>query len=265
MTSSAKIYLLDGGQFQQDQSIVTFAIGAGQKVWSQCYTAYIDHPEAKIVIETGMNPELWSPMLNQMFTPKQTTEQKLNNALKRIGVKPEDIDIVINTHLHADHCSNNGLFKKATWIVNRNELKEALAPEVFEITYFRPTFDVGLNTQMIEGDYLDVVRGVDIYDVCGHTPGSIAISVETEKSGVFLFTGDAAMTKENLWGSERTSPNGWPCSPCVDQIKFMRSVERMRKYANETKARLMKTCTAVYGHDAEEFAKLKKAPQGYYD
>jgi glyoxylase-like metal-dependent hydrolase (beta-lactamase superfamily II) len=263
---TAKIHLLDGGQFQQDQSIVTFAIGAGQRIWSQCYAAYIDHPEAKIVIETGMNPELWSPMLNQMFTPKQSEEQKLENALKRIGVKPEEIDILINTHLHADHCSNNGLFKKnATWIVNRNELREALAPEVFEITYFRPAFDVGMKTQLIEGDYSNVVKGIDILDCRGHTPGSLAVAVETEKSGIFLFAGDAAMTKENLWGSERTSPQGWPCAPCVDQIAFMRSVEKMRKFANETKARLMKTCTPVYGHDVDEFAKLKKAPLGYYE
>ncbi len=203
--SGAKVYLLDGGQFQQDQSIVTFAIGAGQKVWSQVYTAYIDHPESKIVVETGMDPDLWSPTLKQILVPKQEPEQRLDNALRKIGVKPEDIDIVINTHLHADHCSFNRLFKNATWIVNRNELKEALVPEPFEITYFRPCFDVGLQTKLIEHDY-PVVKGVDILETHGHTAGHIAVAVETERSGVFLFTGDAAMTKENFWAQSERRP-----------------------------------------------------------
>ncbi len=258
----AKIYLLDGGQFQQDQSIVTFAIGAGQKVWSQVYSAYIDHPEAKIIVETGMDPEIWSPMLKQILVPKQSEEQRLDKALQRIGVNPDEIDIVINTHLHADHCSFNRLFKNASWIVNGNELDEALDPEPFEITYFRPCFDVGLKTERIDKDY-SVVKGLEILDTFGHTAGHVAVSVETEHSGVFLFTGDAAMTKENLWGSDRTSPKGWPCAPCLDQKAFMRSLEKMRTFIESTKAKSMRTCSHVYGHDAEEFDKLRHSPNYY--
>ncbi len=257
-----KVYFLDGGQFQQDQSIVTFAIGAGQKVWSQVYSLYVENPEAKIIIETGMDPDLWSPMLKQILVPKQTPEQRLDNALKKIGVKPEEIDIVINTHLHADHCSFNGLFKNATWIVHREELKEALVPEVFEITYYRPCFDVGLETKLIQGDY-NVLKGVQILATVGHTAGHISISVETDGSGVFLVTGDASMSKENFWGSERTSPKGWPCAPCLDQKAYMRSLERLREYVQSTKARTMKTCMPIYSHDAEEFGKLKAAPHFY--
>jgi 4-pyridoxolactonase len=260
--SGAKVYFIDGGLFQQDQSIVTFAIGAGEKVWSQVYSIYVDHPEAKIMIETGMDPELWSPMLKQILVPKQLQEQRLDNSLKRLGVKPEDIDIVINTHLHADHCSFNRLFKRATWIVHANELKEALSPEPFEITYFRPCFDVGLEKKLIDGDY-SVVKGVEILDTFGHTAGHVSISVETENSGVFLFTGDAAMTKENFWGSERTSPKGWPCAPCLDQRAFMRSLEKMRNYLTATKARLGKTCYPIYSHDSAEFSKWKQAPYAY--
>jgi 4-pyridoxolactonase len=260
--SAPKVYFIDCGQFQQDQSIVTFAIGAGQKVWSQVYAIYVDHPEAKIMIETGMDPELWSPLLKQILVPKQTAEQKLDNALKRLGVGPESIDIVINTHLHADHCSYNRLFKNATWIIHRNELKEALVPEPFEITYYRPCFDVGLETKLIDGDYT-VAKGVEILDTFGHTAGHVSVSVETEKSGVLLFTGDASMTKENFWGSDRTSPQGWPCAPCLDQRAFMRSLEKLRVYVRDTKAKTAKTCSPIYSHDAEEFAKWKQAPHSY--
>jgi len=259
---TTKVYLIDGGMFQQDQSIVTFAIDAGKKVWSQVYSVYIEHPEAKIIVETGMDPEIWPQSLKNILIPKQTPEQRLDNALKKIGVKAEDVDIVINTHLHADHCSFNRLFKNATWIVHRNELRQALVPEPFEITYYRPCFDVGLKTQLIEKDYT-VVNGVEIIETYGHTAGHISIAVETEKSGVLLFTGDAAMTKENLWGSERTSPYGWPCSPCLDMRAYMRSLEKLREFIISTKAKKLKTCHPVYSHDAEEFKKWKTAPFAY--
>jgi glyoxylase-like metal-dependent hydrolase (beta-lactamase superfamily II) len=57
-------------------------------------------------------PLLWPDMVKQILVPHQTEEQRLDNDLKRIGVKPEDIDIVINTHLHADHRSFNRILKK---------------------------------------------------------------------------------------------------------------------------------------------------------
>src|SRR5574340_1138117 len=134
---TTKVYFLDGGTFTQDQSIVTFAIGAGKPNTSQVSSVFVDHGEAKIIVETGMDSTLWPDMVKQILVPHQTEEQKLDNALRRIGVKPEDIDIVINTHLHADHCSFNRIFKNATWIIQRKELMEALVPEVNELTYVR--------------------------------------------------------------------------------------------------------------------------------
>ena len=257
-----KLYLIDGGQLQQDQSMVTFAIGAGQKIWAQVYSAYVETPEARILIETGMDPDSWTPKLKHILVPKQDPEQRLDNALKKIGVKPEEIDIVINTHLHVEHCGLNRLFKNATWIVHREELRAALIPEVFESTYFRPSFDVGLTTKLISGDY-EVAKGVGILETAGHTAGHLAISVETDKSGVFLFTGDTSMSRENFWGSERTSPVGWPCATSIDQRAAMRSLERIRDYVQSTRAKAMKNCEPIYSHDSAEFSKWKHAPEAY--
>ncbi|MCS7138220.1 MAG: N-acyl homoserine lactonase family protein [Candidatus Caldarchaeum sp.] len=258
-----KVYILDGGTFTQDQSIVTFAIGAGQKITSQVSSVYVDHPEAKIIIETGMDPEIWPTLVKQILAPSQKPEQRLDNALKMIGVKPEEIDIVINTHLHADHCSFNRLFKNASWLIQREELKQAYVPEIHEITYVRNCFDVGLETQLLDGDY-EVVKGVRILDTRGHTAGHQSVAIETERSGVILVAGDAAMSRENLFGSERTTPYGWPCGPIIDARQYMRSHERLRRFVKETEARTLHTCTIMYGHDHAEFLKLKRAPH-YYD
>jgi 4-pyridoxolactonase len=257
-----KVYIIDGGTFIQDKSIATFAVGIGQPMTSQVYSVYVDHPEAKIIIETGMDPDIWPPLVKQILKANQRPEQRLDNALKRLGVKPEDVDIVINTHLHADHCSFNRLFKNATWLIQREELRQAYVPEVHEITYVRECFDVGLKAELLDGDY-EVVKGVTILDTRGHTAGHQSIAIETEKSGVFLITGDAAMTRENFYGSERTSPHGWPCSPVIDARQYMRSLAKMKRFVRETEAKTLKTCNIIFGHDHAEFQKLKTAPSFY--
>jgi 4-pyridoxolactonase len=259
---AVRVCFLDGGTFRQDQSIVTFAIGAGQPATSQVYSVYVESPDAKVIIETGIDPELWSPFLKSILVPNVSQEQLLPNQLRKIGVKPDEIDVVINTHLHADHCSFNRIFKNATWIIQREELKEAYVPEIHEITYFRPCFDVGLQTKLVDGNY-SVARGVEILETHGHTAGHQSVAIETEKSGVFLITGDAAMSSENFWGSERTTPKGWPCAPIIDARKYMRSLEKLQDFVEATRARTMRTCTPVYSHDHEEFMKLKHAPQFY--
>ena len=257
-----KVYFIDGGTFVQDQSIVTFAIGPGKPFVSQVSSVYVDHPEAKIIIETGMDSTIWPDLVKQILVPHQTEEQRLDRALKRIGVQPEQIDIVINTHLHADHCSFNRIFKNATWIIQRKELMEALVPEVHEITYVKSCFDVGLSQKLIDGDY-EVVKGVSILSTHGHTAGHQSVAIETENSGVFLVTGDASMSKDNFPGESKISPQGWPCSPVLDAKAHMRSLERLSEFVNSTRSRTHRTCTLMYGHDHEHFQTLKQSPSYY--
>jgi len=257
-----KVYFIDGGTFVQDQSIVTFAMGMGKPFTSQVSSVFIDHPEAKIIVETGMDATIWPDLVKQILVPHQTEEQRLDRALGRIGVKPEEVDIVINTHLHADHCSFNRIFKNATWIIQRKELTEALVPEVHEITYVKSCFDVGLTPKLIDGDY-EVAKGVSILATYGHTAGHQSIAIETEKSGVFLVTGDASMSKDNFPGESSISPRGWPCSPVMDAKAHMRSLEKLAEFVHSTKAKVHQTCTLLYGHDSSEFKKLKRAPAFY--
>ncbi len=257
-----KVYFIDGGTFVQDQSIVTFAIGIGKPFSSQVSSVFIDHPEAKIIVETGMDSTIWPEFVKQILVPHQTEEQRLDRALARIGVKPEEVDIVINTHLHADHCSFNRIFKNATWIIQRKELMEALVPEVHEITYVKSCFDVGLTQKLIDGDY-EVAKGVSILSTQGHTAGHQSVAIETEKSGVFLVTGDASMSKDNFPGQSSISPLGWPCSPVLDAKSHMRSLERLGEFVRSTKAKTHRTCTLLYGHDQSEFNKLKHSPEYY--
>ncbi len=62
-----------------------------------------------MLIDTGFEKEGVERKL--LFEkPEQSEDQQIVNQLAKIGVKPEEIDIVVNSHLHFDHCSNNKLF-----------------------------------------------------------------------------------------------------------------------------------------------------------
>jgi N-acyl homoserine lactone hydrolase len=115
---------------------------------------------------------------------------------------------------------------------------------------------------LIDGDY-EVAKGVSILSTQGHTAGHQSVAIETDKSGVFLVTGDASMSKDNFPGESSISPLGWPCSPVLDAKSHMRSLERLGEFVRSTKAKTHRTCTLLYGHDQNEFKKLKHAPEYY--
>lgn len=102
-------------------------------------------------------------------------ENKIIKNLKKECLKPKDIDIVINTHLHLDHIGNNHLFSNGKFIAHKKEFpkKEFIK---------------------IEGDY-NLDENIKIFETPGHTYGSISVAVKTDK--VYVIAGDALPIKDN--------------------------------------------------------------------
>jgi glyoxylase-like metal-dependent hydrolase (beta-lactamase superfamily II) len=100
--------------------------------------------------------------------------------LARHGLKPEDIDIVVNTHLHFDHCGGNTriengkavpTFPRARYVVHRGELEHAKNPtERDRASYFPDNFMpmVASNQWDLGGDEVSLVPGVTLLSVPGH-------------------------------------------------------------------------------------------------
>ena len=79
---------------------------------------------ALVVVDTGPGePETWKK-LHHIYD--RTPGKEPLNALKRIGIFSEDVDVVIYTHLHWDHCRANHLFPKAVVKVQSREIIEAI-------------------------------------------------------------------------------------------------------------------------------------------
>jgi len=132
--------------------------------------------------------------------------QTLEEGLAKHGITPEDIDIVILTHLHHDHCANAKLCKNAKFVVQKAELEFAYShPPVFHYLYHQALFD-GLNYQVVEGR-AEILPGIEVIPMSGHTPGCQAVAIQTAK-GIVAISG-ACSIKDNFFPRPQLTAN-WP-------------------------------------------------------
>ena len=68
---------------------------------------------------------------------EKSKEQEIINGLAAKGLKPEDVDVVVLTHLHFDHIGNTDLFTNARFIVQRSEISMLISPPKFATFYYR--------------------------------------------------------------------------------------------------------------------------------
>lgn len=130
----------------------------------------------------------------------------LHYFLRKDGLKPNDIDIVINTHLHFDHSDNNIFFRGKELYVHEKDLTSTFFiqdlypdgiynPEKYTIAFECPEhleFLVGaLNLQIVKGD-MQITRDVRVIETPGHTPGSMSVIVNTSE-GPAAIIGDVAI------------------------------------------------------------------------
>ena len=87
------------------------------------YVHLIDHPEARVLVDTGFTE----------LRPEVADMDPLLSPLSEQDIDLTGIDIVVNTHLHFDHCGGNHLFAGTPIYVQRQELDDALGQEDYTI------------------------------------------------------------------------------------------------------------------------------------
>ena len=143
------------------------------------YVHFIDHPDARVLVDTGMTelrPEVadLDPRLHPL------SEQTFDLA---------GIDIVVNTHLHYDHCGGNHLFADKPIYVQRQELDDARSEDDYTI---REWVDApGVQYVPVDGA-LELLPGLRLVLAPGHTRGSQVVVVETGARPVVI-CGDTAV------------------------------------------------------------------------
>ena len=148
-----------------------------------CVCLIARHNGRVIVCETGIGNKLSEKRAQQV---KLREPEGMLHALRRLGIQPDEVDVVVTTHLHWDHAGGltrrNELgeveltFKKARHFVQRSEWDFALQPDVrsrpsYITDDFTPLADGNDLVEFLDGD-AEVLPGVQIRHVGGHTPGS---------------------------------------------------------------------------------------------
>ena len=109
-------------------------------------------------------------------------------ALARFGLAPADIDVVVHTHLHNDHCENDSLCENALFYVHEKELAHARAPHPLDYRYNEEYIeDVAEAGQIVAlSEDTEIVPGLRMVHTPAHTEGGMSVRVETDKGSVLI-------------------------------------------------------------------------------
>lgn len=197
----------------------------------------------RILVDTGLGSKLDEKLEARFGRSGGST---LVSELQQIGMAPEDIDIVINTHLHADHCGGNtrfdgdrlvATFPKAEYWIQRLEFADAAFPnERTQGTYFADNFEpIRDRIRILDGD-TRVTGEVRCIITRGHTRAHQSVLIESEGRKA-LFLGDIAGRAVYM---ERLA---WIPAYDVEPLETLETKRRLRDWAVEENAVL------IFQHD----------------
>ena len=163
----------------------------------------IKTPKHNILIDSGIGNKISNKYYKryQISLPRQLFAE-----LAKVGVKADDIDFVINTHLHFDHAGGNTIltqskelkpvFTNAQYIVQKKEYEYALrVSEKENSSYFTENYlslQKNNNLKLIDGN-IQLLKGITLQLVGGHTPGLQIIKISSEDKGA-IFPSDLIPT-----------------------------------------------------------------------
>ena len=219
--STYVIHPLAVGINQTDQGIMTYQKGYGKRIWLPIYVFYLEGGDQKILVDTGME---------EFMVPPEAEEQtglrimEFEEALQTVNLKPDEVDIIIQTHLHNDHCENTYKCTNAKVYVQKTELDFFRSPHPIDHRYYSDLLDES-EVVTVEGDR-EIVPGIRVLFTPGHTPGGQSVAVET-KDGTAIITGFCC-NQENF-------PSVGPVvTPGVhtDAIQAYESAQRVKEMAD---------------------------------
>jgi glyoxylase-like metal-dependent hydrolase (beta-lactamase superfamily II) len=253
-----RIFLLTCGTADLDQSTLAPGRGAGARVRVPIPAYLLQTDGRTILFDTGMPDFCYTGDPRALAhvgepdppwaVPYGGAADTIAGQLATIGLRPADVDLVVNSHLHLDHCGGNAHFAHCPLLLQAAELEAARAGGgvYHEFTAWN---EPGLRYQTIEGDHT-LAPGVELLATPGHTAGSQSLLLSLPNSGALLFTFDAVYTLA-LWDADELGA-------ADDAVGARASVDRLRTVASQAGAQV------VCGHDAQLWAELRHPP-AYYD
>jgi N-acyl homoserine lactone hydrolase len=171
-----------------------------------------------------------------------------------MDLSPEDIDLLVLSHLHFDHAANAKMFDngKTKIMTSSAELEGVKGIEGYNQGAHIPSDYEGLNISGISGDE-EILPGVKVIQTPGHTWGTMSLMLDLPNDGKKLFTSDAVYMRDS-WG-----PPAVGAAIVWNNLAWLDSVEKLRRIAEEEEAEVF------FGHDADQAENdIRWAPEGHY-
>lgn len=214
------IHPLAVGFNETDQGIMTYQRHYGKRILLPIYVFAIKGGDKKILVDTGIEEFMAPPDLEERIGfPVMPFEE----ALEQVGWKPEDVDIIVHTHLHNDHCENDALCTNAEVYVQKAELDFFHDPHPIDHRYYPDVLD-DVNVVTVEGD-ANIVDGIDVLFTPGHTPGGQSVVVQTAR-GKAIITGLCCNALNFPAGGGVIAPG-----VLIDAIQAYESMKRIQEAA----------------------------------
>jgi glyoxylase-like metal-dependent hydrolase (beta-lactamase superfamily II) len=245
------LILMNGGWFSLTRE---FLVGEGgdERRRVPIPMALVDTADGYVLFDTGMNCEgirdpehTWGPRARTL-TPELVPEDDVAVRLGEVGVQVRDVRLVVNSHLHWDHCGGNRLFRHCPILVQRQELAFAENP-VGPVAggYMRNHYDLPVHYEAVDGDQ-EIAPGVRLLATHGHTAGHQSLVVDLASGRRVVLCADAAYTHATV-ARTLLSANVW------DRAQTLASLGRLRALGEAG-------ATIIPGHEPELWTQLGEPP-----
>ncbi|MFG6535160.1 N-acyl homoserine lactonase family protein [Sulfitobacter sp. 1A16787] len=255
-TSVLSVSILPLGRLKLEQSILTYRQGMGTSVDVPVTGAFIEMADGEhILFDTGFSPTLhesdeYVPERLKKLVSQFGREDDIRHHLAQLGYRPEDVSIVVNSHLHWDHAGGNHLFKGARFISQDREIRFAGHPDPFVGRVYVPKqYDWIETMEVLNGDQV-IKPGVALMLTPGHSPGHQSMIVRLPSGKTIILAADAVFCPANF---DPALPPGNAHNP----DEAVMSIQRIRMLGEFLQAE------TVICHDPELWASWQPCPYRY--
>ncbi len=264
-----RLFVLDTGYLETDKNTVVSCATIGSRTTPYIQNQWIKLPvmaflidtgDGYILFDTGSHPDAmkgyWQNCMQETYPLYQTTAQRLENQLALCGVKPEEVKTVVLSHMHLDHAGGLHLFPHADIYVPRMDYLNGLGAVHANVDpethggYIKGDLERPAKQYHLIEDDFELVPGVEVVNLPGHTEGLLGLVVHLD-GGTVILPQDCVYTAENYGPPAKLS------GLLVDSRAFIASIEKVRRLQKKYNAKVF------FAHDWDFFLTLKKAPEYY--
>ena len=211
--------------------------------WDRDYNLYTYFFQIKsggktILLDTGCgDTDIINKMLFKEFNGKISFDlpenERIESYIKKGEIIPEEVDYVVLSHLHHDHSSNVGLFKNAKVVLSKKGWLEYMKKErpyyyndaLFPTGPIKYIASLPAEKIILIDDEIELLPGLRIFYVGGHTPCCLAVEAMTQ-SGRVVMTSDVAFLKDNVKNNHPIGLfyNLWECFEAYKKINSIADI-----------------------------------------